>query len=98
MGELLYISNYEDDRHPHISGIARCLKCGHEWSAVAPANYDGWLECSECGLFFGRFKYSFERSDEHHWRCHCGNDLFHLTPKGMYCPCCGAWQYGWEEE
>jgi hypothetical protein len=27
-----------------------------------------------------------------HWHCQCGNDLFHATPAGMYCPNCGEWQ------
>lgn len=82
------------EREPHSTGLAVCLDCKHEWQAVAPAEVM-WLECPACGLERGRFKHHHEREDMH-WECACGNDLFSITPEGVYCPNCGAWQEPFE--
>ena len=81
-----------DDKRPRLSGIAFCLSCRHEWDSVAPVG-TVWLECPKCGLTRGHFIYPCERKGLK-WECNCGNDLFHLTPDGIYCPNCGAWQEG----
>lgn len=78
---------------PHSSGFAKCLDCKHEWAAVAPAGTT-WLECPSCGLVRGRFKFQHERPGLAHWECSCGNDLFHVTTDGYYCPNCGVWAQG----
>lgn len=80
-------------REPHMTGPARCLDCKHEWEASAPVG-TVWLECPACSLERGRFALRVQRSDELHAVCFCGNDLFHVTPSGPYCPNCGEW---WEE-
>lgn len=79
-------------RSTHIEGKALCIGCKHEWQAVAPAGTT-WLECPECHAEKGIFRFRNMRIDEPHWTCSCGNDLFHVTPKGTYCPNCGCWQY-----
>lgn len=73
-----------------MEGSARCLACKHDWIAVAPAGTAS-LECPSCGLSTGRFVHLAVRNDRYHWLCACGNDLFHLTPEGSYCPVCGDW-------
>lgn len=78
---------------PHVAGPARCLACKHEWAAVAPTG-TLWLECPECSLLRGRFLWPVERSGLPHWVCGCGNDVFHVTPQGYYCPNCGVWATG----
>ena len=81
-------------KEPHISGEAICLSCGHNWVSIAPTGTI-WLECPECHVVRGRFVYQCER-DGLHWECDCGNDLFHVTEDGFYCPNCGLWQYGFQ--
>lgn len=75
------------------SGDAKCLACRHEWPAVAPLGTTA-LECPECGTHRGVYKYPFVRGygdpDRPHYTCSCGNDLFGVTPRGIYCPQCGA--------
>lgn len=73
-------------------GKARCLDCKHEWIAEAPLGAT-WLECPSCTLHRGRYVYATERAGME-WNCHCGNDLFKVTPDGYYCPNCGDWQRG----
>ena len=90
---VISLAEKREESGPHLSGIAICLDCKHEWVAVAPIieNEFNWLECPSCGLMKGRFKYHYERDGEQ-WECNCGNDLFHVKPKGIYCPNCGQWQ------
>ena len=87
---ILDFISAKKERDPHISGQARCMDCKHEWQAVAPVD-TWWLECPSCSLPKGRFIGTFQKSDRH-WTCHCGNDLFHVAPAGIYCPNCGDWQ------
>lgn len=81
-----------ESEQPHISGMARCLDCKHEWAAVAPLQTI-WLECPKCTLLRGRFTGPYEKAHAH-WECKCGNDLFCVTPDGYYCPNCGVWASG----
>ncbi len=74
-----------------ITGKARCILCKYEWVAVAPAG-TVWLDCPECHSMKGIHIFSCVRKEEH-WTCNCGNDLFHITKEGTYCPNCGTWQY-----
>lgn len=78
-------------RRPHSTGEAMCLDCRHVWTAVAPSGVV-WMECPACGLTRGRYKFQHQYEDKPHWACHCGNDLFHLTPDRIYCPNCGVVQ------
>lgn len=79
------------ERDPHSTGLAVCLDCKHEWTAIVPAGTI-WLECPACSLVRGRFKYNHEREGDH-WHCYCGNYLFAVTEEGTYCPNCGTWKY-----
>lgn len=79
-------------RQAHTSGLVRCMECKHELVAVRPAPPEPWwMECPSCGLEKGRPVGPFEKEGRAHWVCNCGNDLFHLTPEGCYCPHCGVW-------
>jgi hypothetical protein len=33
---VISLLQLKKDREPHLSGMARCLACRHEWVAVAP--------------------------------------------------------------
>ncbi|HNR50677.1 MAG TPA: hypothetical protein PKI80_03765 [Deltaproteobacteria bacterium] len=79
-----------------ITGKARCLSCGHEWEHTAPegenGHYDLWHKCPSCGLQLGRFVYDV-CENEPVWTCGgCGNELFKVTQKHIFCPVCGKIQ------
>lgn len=78
---------YKEENTPHMTGEAKCLSCWHKWVAVAKVG-TVWLECPQCQLQRGRFILHASKHCEH-WECNCGNDLFHVTKNGIYCPNCG---------
>ena len=78
------------ERRPHVTGEASCIGCKAKWVATAPVGVTE-LQCGECGTMKGRFVNSVLRKDFLHFICNCGNDLFHKTPHGEYCPNCGSW-------
>ena len=86
MAELISIKS----RLPHLSGKTVCLVCGDKGIAIAPIG-DVFMKCDKCGTQKKVFKFSCERDSEH-WICNCGNNLFMITPDGIYCPNCGIWQ------
>lgn len=91
MAEIIGIDSLKPGEHN--SGKARCMACRHEHVAVAPVGVV-WMECPECHAMKALFIGACERQGEAHWTCNCGNDLFHATPEGFYCPNCGEWQKG----
>lgn len=91
MGEVISIL----EKRPHVSGMAKCLHCEHEWGAVAPVGTFAELECPQCGLFNGVMKGTC--SPEIAWVCNCGCDVFRLSPKGVICIHCGEYQ-NWEPD
>ena len=90
---VICLKEEKENRTPHNVGDAKCIMCGHKWVAICPVGTQ-WLECSECHSMKGLLIYPCERKDRLHWNCNCGNDLFHMTPDGTYCPNCGEWQKG----
>lgn len=78
------------ERSPHITGMARCLACKHEWIAVAPVGvYE--LQCPECTGWKGVFKNPVGSSDRPTFECNCGCHLFYIThPFEVNCWSCGA--------
>lgn len=72
----------------HLSGMAKCIMCRHEWAAVAPIGVT-WMECPACNTMNGRYLAHIEKLGEH-WHCKCGNDLFYIQPTRTYCPRCGV--------
>lgn len=90
--ELINLAKKREERQPYNAGEAFCMVCKKEWIATAPIG-TVWLECPQCGAMKGLYRYSCLRDDAR-WFCNCGNDLFHVTPKGYYCPNCGEWQTG----
>lgn len=92
MGDVVGLRRPEkvEETEPHLAGVAKCLACAHEWSAVAPVPCN-FLECPACGCVKGAFKYEILRGPDH-WVCPCENSLFVITSEGTYCPNCGDWQ------
>jgi len=72
------------------SGEAICIQCKHSWIAVAPTKTEE-LQCPKCSSIKGIWKYGFVPSTNI-WSCSCGNDLFHITMEGHFCPKCGKTQ------
>lgn len=77
-----------------MSGRARCLTCAHEWAGVAPRGI-GTLKCPSCMTFHGAFVGAVTRSGEDHYQCACGNQMFCLTAKRVYCAHCGKDHKPW---
>jgi rubrerythrin len=87
---VIDFSQAKKDRTPHCTAAARCLQCGHEWTATAPAGVV-WLECPECRILRGAFIEPAYPHDGQVWQCNCGNQLFLITPDGEFCPVCGVY-------
>jgi hypothetical protein len=90
-----FVAALSDRDSPHLSGLARCDGCGHQWEAVAPVG-TVILECPRCESMQGRYRYPVQRS-ETVWECMCGCQTFGITAEhGPYCTRCGLEQSGWE--
>jgi hypothetical protein len=85
----------KDDKPVHeqtAAGEAFCLQCRHEWVQVAPTGTTRF-ECPKCLTMKGLFKFEHGPNDNELRReCHCGNQLFYLTPEGHMCANCGIYQ------
>lgn len=81
----------EESEVPHASGRARCTACKHQWVAVYPVpQEDPWMECPKCGTRRGLYVNHFGLPEgEKIWQCHCGNQLFYVSPQAVHCPGCG---------
>lgn len=71
----------------HLAGQAECGACGHKWEAVCPAGVTRF-DCPRCDRFWGVMRHAVEPLTA--WRCHCGEQLFWITPKGCMCRRCGV--------
>ena len=86
------------DHKPHLSGIARCVKCAHEWEATQPVPAVDPLECPACGLFHGYFKFPItENEGVSVYTCgNCGGPVkvpaawYATIPPTPTCAHCGA--------
>lgn len=77
-----------DEHRPHLSGLARCAECKHEWEAVAPIGTTV-LECPKCSCFKG-FWNSLVQRDEYPLECgSCGNEVFFVYNDCVACTRCG---------
>lgn len=95
MGDVVSFPVTDDS--PHLSGQARCLDCGHEWTAVAPVGTPV-LDCPNCetnrGVWRGTMGASPGTMYTDEWTCHCGCDVFKVVAKdgifkGIICLRCG---------
>lgn len=95
MGEVVSLKQTEQVER-HLSGQARCLACKHEWVAITEVTgdgYDGALECPECGICRGQFKWPFQGpKSEKVWTCSCDGQVFMITEAGTRCVGCGRHQ------
>lgn len=83
---------------PALGGVAVCMGCRHEWSAVAPTGTTE-LECPACGAMKGVWKFfcmptAIDGQDAEMWTCGgCGGQMFSVaaTKDGpvLYCSNCG---------
>ncbi len=71
---------------PHLSGMAMCTACGHEWSVACNVGTET-LECPSCKRYHGVMKGPVIPSEA--WKCKCGNQLFYMTREGFVCRLCG---------
>lgn len=86
------------ETEPVHRGEATCTNCRHTWQAVIAgadlADARGWLECPQCTMARGRFKWPHRPAEGTGvFTCACGNDLLLVTNTGgkwaMFCPNCG---------
>jgi hypothetical protein len=92
MPAVISLAGWKAENSPHLSGKAHCMACGHEGVSVAPVG-TVWMECPACHGEKSLFTHGVEYPGKH-WACACGNQFFHITPEGVYCPNCGDWQVG----
>ena len=86
MGEVVRL----DEQRPHWAGECKCLACGHEFTAVAPAG-TVWVECLECGLHKATAKAPMGAEvGDVVMTCNCGCEYFYMTLTGSVCGCCGT--------
>lgn len=83
-----------EERSPHFAGEAKCVGCGHEWAAVAPAGTQR-LDCPSCDLPKGVWKHPFGAADgDRLFICNCGSEaLTAYFRKGRFrivCMGCGT--------
>ena len=88
MGAGNNITNLDEYR-PHLSGLARCLHCGHEWVSVSPVGMFAGLSCPQCNMEKGvrvGVAYPAEMLE-----CDCGCNVFFASREfGNTCVVCGA--------
>lgn len=83
------LDTFRNSKIPHISGVAVCSACRHEWAAVAPVG-DVWLKCPACVSNKARFQNpvllepGLERVE-----CKCGCQVFSATREKLVCINCG---------
>ena len=95
-GKIVKLSDKKPD--PHLCGKAKCLHCSHRWVAVSPVGVVEGLECPNCKLNKG-VMVNLCGAEENSlvWTCHCGCDVFYLTPLFARCLGCGTPQ-SWEPD
>lgn len=86
MTNITKLSDYK----PHLEGPAKCLGCGHEWTAVAPlGTYQ--FKCPECHCEKGLLCWLV--APETVWQCQCGNQHFYISDEHRaMCANCGISQ------
>jgi len=95
-GKIVKLSDAKPD--PHLVGKAKCLSCGKKWMAVSPVGVVEGLECPKCHLPKGvMVNLCGAEEGSLVWTCHCGCDVFFLTPLFARCLGCGTAQ-SWEPD
>lgn len=81
------------DHWPHIAGEVKCNNCKYTWAAVSPIKEEQPpcdLECPECGLNAGFYRYPvYPKDGTVFWVCTCGGELFQIIEEGAWCIKCG---------
>lgn len=72
-----------------LRGSMRCMSCKHEFEAEAPLGVQDF-ECEKCGLLQAKWRNPISPpANTKMWVCRCENDLFFITPDGIWCASCG---------
>lgn len=74
------------DCHVHLN-VADCINCKHEFF-IAHEPGQLWYKCPSCHTEKATLRYEYMKPDPT-LECTCGNKLFRITQKGVYCPNCG---------
>ena len=74
---------------PHLSGMAVCTGCDHQWVATAPVGVTQ-LDCPKCESSKGIWRDPV--MPDPIWECNCGEVLFYLSADGAMCRECGTIQ------
>ncbi len=85
------------DKQRHVTGVARCIVCRHEWQCLAMVG-SFWLECPECGCWRGVMKHHTRLPDgTMRLMCvKCGSCAFHILNEGAFCMGCNE-DIPWED-
>lgn len=90
--DIISLTDRKAEKERHYSGEARCIRCKHEWVAVAKVG-DIFLECPSCECISGVPKHPF-MADE---GClifvceNCTSEFFYIEKyKGETAICCGG--------
>ena len=90
-GNITSLCDYKKDNEPHASGQCKCMACGNEWAGIVSLPHACDLECPECGLMRGAFKYPLHLSEGRVvFQCNCGCEHFVIEPDGAMCISCGG--------
>ncbi len=83
------------ERRPHLAGEAKCLECGHEWTACVAIGEVG-LDCPSCNLPKGAMVGLCQPPEGGAiWACSCGCQTFYIDQSGVRCLRCASGQTGW---
>jgi hypothetical protein len=88
MSNVIDFGQARQEREPHVTGLAVCLNCKAEWSAVAPVGTFTFT-CPECNTDHGVLKGTVLYGEEV-FTCRCGCDLLRASRNNLYCAHCGA--------
>lgn len=88
---VMSLEEAREARKPHVSGIAICGGCKHQWSAVAPLVTEADLECPACGAMRGIWCHNFgpEDGQSRLFCTQCGGQMFYVLLRYNLCVRCG---------
>lgn len=96
MADVIDLAKARQERTLHISGVAYCMACDHEWTGAWPLGVTE-LECPECKSMKGRSKFTVSPPpDSMAFTCACKNQHFLLLDGRIHCPNCGN-QYNYAD-
>lgn len=90
MGEVTSLQKVREERNPHMTGVALCCACKHEWVATAPVGAT-FLDCPSCGTHKGRMVHpSLLEPGTDRLECRCGCQMFSVSKGQLVCVNCAT--------